>query len=637
MINPRSRSHPGERYLAMERQRSAEVAELAGRARSIEVTRLAVFIVGAVVGLLRGELPVSSVVALGVTAIAAVVFVVLIVRHRQARAALRRAQASHLLAVAGTHRRNRDFDGLREAYEGYGFVDPLLDPLAGADDAHPYAVDLDVLGPASIRALLGPTPTASGSRTLGSWLMGPAPVEEVRRRQGAVRALAENVEAREERTVEALLLKPMDDTDWVGFLEWLALPPVFGGEEHRPLPAWASAVSWLLPAVSLPLFVAWSVSLPVPWWSWGGLWLVQFALTWRWSAALTPFLGAGSRYASGLRGYHALFRAWEETQIDDPEIRAQSSRLQGATGVPASDEIRTLERWLDATESRASMFYHVLSPLIFWDVHVAAGLERWRQRAGASAPEWFEALGRLEALSALATLAADEPEWAFPELSAGVATFRSRGLGHPLLSREERRVADLDLDPPGRFLLVTGSNMSGKSTLLRSIGLAAVLGQTGSVVCAEHAELSSLRTFTSMRIRDSLTAGVSHFMAELLRLKALVDAANDGSDAPLLYLIDEVLQGTNSEERRIAAQRIVAHLLQCDAIGGVTTHDLALHGDSSLDPASTKVHFRETVDPDGGSVLTFDYVLRPGLATSRNALKLLRMVGLDGATRGPVA
>jgi DNA mismatch repair ATPase MutS len=180
--------------------------------------------------------------------------------------------------------------------------------------------------------------------------------------------------------------------------------------------------------------------------------------------------------------------------------------------------------------------------------------------------------------------------------------------------------------------------MSGKSTLLRSIGLAAVMAQAGSVVCARRLRLSPLRTFTSMRIRDSLTEGVSHFMAELQRLKALVDAADHaGPGRPaLLYLIDEVLQGTNSEERRIAARHIVSHLLDAHAVGAVTTHDLSLHEEDRVDAAAKKVHFRETVGaPDAGPVLTFDYVLRPGLATSRNALKLLEVVGLGGRIEEP--
>jgi DNA mismatch repair ATPase MutS len=196
------------------------------------------------------------------------------------------------------------------------------------------------------------------------------------------------------------------------------------------------------------------------------------------------------------------------------------------------------------------------------------------------------------------------------------------------------RRSDVSVDPPGRFLLVTGSNQSGKSTLLRSIGLAAIMAQAGAPGCARRLVMTPLRTFTSMRISDSLTDGVSHFMAELNRLKKLVDAAGRNGDAApaLLYLIDEVLQGTNSEERRVAARRIVAHLLDAHAIGAVTTHDLSLHEDDRLDPAATKVHFREHVGGEaGGAVLTFDYKLRPGLATSRNALKLLEIVGLGDA------
>lgn len=512
-------------------------------------------------------------------------------------------------------------------YEAYGFEEPLLDPHAGTDERHAYALDLDLFGPASIRALLGPTPTAIGNRTLESWLLAPAAPDEVRSRQGAVRVLADAVDEREERTVEALLLKRMPDEEWHGFEDWLRGPAVFGDTE-AVLPGWSRIVSWVMPAISLPLFAAWSVTDAVPWWSWGSMWAVQFALTWSWSARLTPFLSAASRHSSGVRGHHALLRAWEQWPQDEPALRRVVDRLTGSSGTVASEEIRSLERWLDAAESRASMIYHVVSPLVFWDVHVAWGLERWRVRAGAQAPGWFDALGELEALSALATLAWDEPDWVMPTVIDGEAAFRAEGLGHPLITREDRRVSDVALDPPGGFLLVTGSNMSGKSTLLRSIGLGAVLAQTGSVVCARSLELSPLRTFTSMRIRDSLTSGVSLFMAELLRLKALVDAADVEGVAPLLYLVDEVLQGTNSEERRIAARRIVAHLLEANAIGAVTTHDLALHDDPALDPASKKVHFRETVGAEGEKILTFDYVLRPGLATSRNALRLLEIVGL---------
>lgn len=636
VADPGEVSHPGAQYRAAFEQRSADVHTLSHRARQVEIARLLIFVVGAVAASVRNELPLPTALPTGFALVALVGFFWMVVHHRQLKMALRRQEAALLLSEAGMHRTSRNWEGLAEAYERFGAVDPLLETTSGQDDTHPYIVDLDIFGPASIRGLLGPTPTPVGSATVAQWLTAPATPSEIRGRQPAVRGLADDVVGRESLTVEALLIDPMDPAQWAGFSKWLATPPVFDPTQGGALPAWAVIASRVLPAVSVPLFVAWVAGLPVPFAAWALLWVVQTALAWRWGKALTPFLDRASRFSRGLRGHHRLFAAWEGYVGPTPELSTRLNRLGGETGHPASEEIRKLERLLDAADSRASMLHHVISPILLWDVHVARGLEQWRVRAGSHVGDWFDTLGELEALSAFATLAHDQPSWVFPEFDESAVGLKAEGLGHPLLSDDVVRTSDVSLDAPGRYLLVTGSNMSGKSTLLRSIGLAAVLGQTGSVVCATSVVLSPLRTFSSMRIRDSLTGGVSLFMAELLRLKALVDAAAAGPGEPaLLYLIDEVLQGTNSEERRVAARRIVTHLLASNAIGAVTTHDLTLHDDPQLDPTSTKVHFRETVEEKGDRVLSFDYVLRPGLATSRNALKLLKIVGLDvGAADG---
>lgn len=621
-------SHPDDFYAEGIRSRTAEVEELTTRARTVEIQRLFAFVFAAVAGLLRDDMPGGPTLWTGVSVVLFGAFVALVIHHRRLRTAVRRAQAARLLHVVGQCRRRRDWDGLRDAYEDFGISDPLLDPSAGREDTHPYLVDLDIFGPASVRALLGPTPTASGTATVESWLRAPAEPEEVLRRQRAVEDLRDQPDTRESLAIEALLVRPIRGREWARFVTWLNGPSPFGDGEGAVVPSWALPLARVMPLVTIPLLAAWAFSLAVPWWAWGAPLAVQAGLSWRWGKALHPWFEGGSPNSRGLRGHHTLFAAWEAVR-GGPELQAVVDRLSGESGAPASQEIQTLERWLDAADSRASMFHQVLAPLVFWDIHVAWALEQWRQRAGGRAEAWFEALGELEALSALAALAWDEPTWSFPTIGGDVG-LDAKELGHPLLPREEMKSSSVSLDPPGRFLLITGSNMSGKSTLLRSLGLAAVLGQTGSVVCARSLRMSPLRTFTSMRIRDSLTGGVSLFMAELLRLKALVDAADRPPSEPaLLYLVDEVLQGTNSEERRVAARRIVSHLLGQKAIGAVTTHDLALHDDPLLDPASTKVHFRETVEEDGDRILTFDYVLRPGLATSRNALKLLKMVGLD--------
>jgi energy-coupling factor transporter ATP-binding protein EcfA2 len=427
----------------------------------------------------------------------------------------------------------------------------------------------------------------------------------------------------------------VNPASWKRFLTWLDGPELFRtSDDGAPrLSPWVLHVARIMPLGTLALAVAWFFGA-VPLIGLAFPLTVQLGLAWIWGSTLTDYFGNASAPSPSLRRYHALFAAWEDYATEEETLRSLQEILGGNTGTAASSEIRSLERWLDAADSRASMLHVFFAAGLFWDVHVAWGMERWRARAGARVRPWFEALGELEALAALATLAFDHPDWCWPEFVEGEPHFSAEGLGHPLLSETDVKTSDVTLEPPGRFLLVTGSNMSGKSTLLRSVGLAAVLAQAGSVVCATRAQLTPLRAFTSMRIHDSLTGGVSLFMAELLRLKSLVDAVRPDSEAALLYLIDEVLQGTNSEERRVAARRIIGHLLEENAIGAVTTHDLALHDDPRLDPASSKVHFRETVGEQGDQVLTFDYLLRPGLATSRNALKLLRIVGLDDAGDG---
>lgn len=626
-LRPESkRSHPRDAYSGAAERHASDLTGLRTRIRRVETGRVVAFLVASIVGLLYGDLPISPAVALVVAGVAAVIFLVLVIRHRRLRRAMRRGKIAETLARIGLLRLDRRWDEMVEALESLRYDDPLLRPSA-ADESHPYVADLDLFGPASVRALLGPTSSPTGVETLRQWLCEPASIADVRRRQSAVRSLAPDFEGRERLAVEGLLVERVDRETWREFVEWLDSPPLFGG---AGLPVWSIHVARFMPPVTLGLFVYYMAGGAFPAWTWVFPLTAQAALAWLWGRTIQLHLDRASRTSPGLRRHHTLFTAWEGYHSEESAVRELQRQLDGGTGVQASREIRTLERWLDAADSQASMLHFIIAAGALSDVHVAWGLERWRARAGAHVETWFDVLGELEALGALATLAHDHPDWCWPEVTEGAPRFEADQLGHPLLPESVLKTSDVRLDPPGRFLLVTGSNMSGKSTLLRSIGLASVLAQAGSVVCAQRATLTPLRTFTSMRIHDSLTGGVSLFMAELLRLKALVDAADRADGRPaLLYLIDEVLQGTNSEERRVAARRIVSHLLDTNSIGALTTHDLALHEDSRLDPASTKVHFREQVGEAGDRVLTFDYLLRPGLATSRNALKLLRIVGLD--------
>jgi DNA mismatch repair ATPase MutS len=291
--------------------------------------------------------------------------------------------------------------------------------------------------------------------------------------------------------------------------------------------------------------------------------------------------------------------------------------------------MRRLNTILSFAELRtgAALLHFPIQALTLWDFHVLFALDRWRARVGTRVRGWFEALADLDALSLFGSVRRDNREWAFPELS-DTALYAASALGHPLIPDARRVSNDVTVGPPGTLLLVTGSNMSGKSTMLRAIGLNAVLAQAGAPVCARSLRMPPADLQTSIRVQDSLELGLSYFMAALARLKAVVDAAERPRDGRrLLYLLDEILQGTNSAERGIAVRGVARHLLEAGAIGAMTTHDLNLASEEPLASSARLVHFTEIVDERGE--MRFDYRLRDGLATSRNALRLMKLIGID--------
>jgi len=300
--------------------------------------------------------------------------------------------------------------------------------------------------------------------------------------------------------------------------------------------------------------------------------------------------------------------------------------------------MRRLARILQFGDLRLSMFFPIIQAFLLWSFHTLWLLEGWQRTAGLRVRFWLETLSELEALSALATLAADNPTWAFPEIiekTDDASALSARNLGHALLPPAVCVGNDVGIGPMGRFLFVTGSNMSGKSTLLRAIGMNVVLAQAGGPVCADEMRLMPLTLATSIRVQDSLEYGISYFMAELRRLHEVVEIAhtttekNGAGEREPLFLLDEILHGTNTSERQIAARQIIRTLLRYGATGAVSSHDLSLTETPDLTAARDAVHFTETFTrgPDGPA-MSFDYQLRPGVATSTNALKLMEMVGL---------
>jgi hypothetical protein len=338
--------------------------------------------------------------------------------------------------------------------------------------------------------------------------------------------------------------------------------------------------------------------------------------------------------AALLAAYVPQFRLLEAESPAAPLLAELAADL-GSRDAAASARLHRLSRLLDTVASRRNPLYAPVAFILLLDFHLAWMLDRWRAASGTAARRWLEALGTWEALSALATVAHDHPDWGWA-VPTQEAVLRATALGHPLLPPGTCVRNDVTVGPPGTFLLVTGSNMSGKSTLLRALGANAVLAGAGAPVCATALSLPRLRIRTCMRVDDSLAEGVSLFMAELLRIRAIVEDADGSSDGGrVLYLLDELLHGTNTAERRVAARAVIRHLLARDALGAVSTHDLTLAQAPDLEAVAVAVHFRESVEREGGRTrLGFDYRLRPGVATTRNALKLLDAVGLGSLVEG---
>ncbi|HEX9036749.1 MAG TPA: hypothetical protein VF808_07130 [Ktedonobacterales bacterium] len=486
------------------------------------------------------------------------------------------------------------------------------------------ALDLDLLGHGSLQHLLNSVTTPSGQERMVRWLLTPASATEIKERQEAVRELAPMLETRDELTLfgalsnqdpaaRARFLAWAEDASWLASRRWLDIYSIVA----------------LIALVGLALAELTGV-LPYP------FWLIVVAT----NTVVFQFTGKAvereiARVAEE-RGayapYAGLFGFLSERRFRAPGLVKAHAALAAERG-SAEAALEGLGRRMRFADVRLSIIGPALQLGGLWNVHALRLLEAWRARYGRQTRSWFELLAELEALAGLAALAFDNPTWAFPEVEpAAVGVVTASGLGHPLLPPDRCVGNDVSLGPAGRFLLVTGSNMSGKSTLLRAIGLNLVLAQAGAPVCARAMRTPLIGIATSMRVDDSLEQGVSYFMAELQRLKLVVDEMRRvvaGGERMPVFLLDEILSGTNSSERRIAARGIIRGLLELGATGAVTTHDLSLTDEPVLRAASDPVHFSEqfTRGPDGPN-MTFDYVLRPGVATSVNALALMEIAGL---------
>jgi hypothetical protein len=483
---------------------------------------------------------------------------------------------------------------------------------------HLYAADLDLYGQGSLFQLLNETATRWGEDALARTLAAPPQdTQQTAARQGALRELSPRVDFRQELHVEARLAS-RDKADPAQFIAW--------AEGKSPLEGirWALPLASLLPVLTLTLFVLGRFDVVPRASFWAGLFL-HLGLAFLTRKALSQTYEQISMGERGFVRFERVFARVESEPLQHPLLGSLGVRPEGGL---ASEHLRAFSRRFAFAEVRQSGQLHaVLHFLTLWDLHAMFALDRWRKAHGARVRGWFEALAQLEALCALATFAHDRPDCPYPlvvdQSSGGGTRLVASDLGHPLLDRPV--LNDVSLPGPGAALVVTGSNMAGKTTLLRAMGVNTVLALAGAPVCAKTLEVTPLQIVTSMRVKDSLERGVSYFYAEVQRIKTVLDAATS-AQGRALFLLDEILLGTNTRERQIASQEVLRALLRTGAIGAVATHDLALTSLAAEQQGRVaNVHFREQVE-DGK--MTFDYRLRTGVVDSTNALKLLRLAGI---------
>lgn len=573
------------------------------KAQRISVARLFTFLGAAVVGI-SGISQGSSLLAAG-GALLLVLFFVLVFVHAKVlkareEAELRQAvHERHLLRIEGRS---------AELPSKGGALDP----------SHPYALDIDLLGPGSLVQRIDVTHTQAGERRLQAWLSAPADAPTVRARQVAVRELVAAGELRQELEAAAGSTAEQGKLAGAPFLKFLEQAPYF---ERAP---WLVVAIHALPLLTLGLAVAGSFDVAP-----GGVWLVPLVV----QSVLVLVSGGHARETfdriAARQGYVEAFRRMlelvEEAPFEAPVLRALKARVApGST--PPSRYLARLDRWTGLAELRHQVLFHVpVNFFLLWDLHVLLRLERWRRDVGLQLGDVFEALGDLEALASLATLAAVEPGASFPTVEDEKGPFTATELAHPLLPAEHRVANDVALPGPGSALLVTGSNMAGKSTLLRAVGLNLALALAGGPVIARAMRLSPLRLRASMRAEDSVQRGSSYFHAELTKLRGVVEDAD--AEPPIFFLLDELLRGTNARARHLGARAILVHLLDRGAMGLAATHDVAL---ASLEDERAglvaNAHFTDVMRE---GEMIFDYRLRDGVVKTSNALRLLRMAGID--------
>lgn len=545
--------------------------------------------------------------AAGLAALLALTFLGALIWHARVFAA-----QAEVLARKAVHERH--VDRLRGAFAAFPFDGATL---VGKD--HPYAHDIDLVGPSSLFQRLDVSHTVEGASALARALLSHSPADVIRARQRAVEELSGLDGLREELEVRgALGKKDAVRLDHAPFSRLLKLESVF---ESRP---WLRPLMWTLPFSTLTLYALGELKVIPSGLYWITL-IAQAGVLWSTAGAVHAVMQTVTARLGFAEAYQGMLRLIEAHPFESPHLAALRKELQSHGQLPSVHMAR-LRRYEEYSQLRTQgPFYIVLNTLTLWDLFCLDRIERWFQEVGPYCERWFQIVGEVEMLASLATLRHGDPMTSMPEVTEEGTGLTAEALAHPLILPRARIANDLSLSGPGSAILITGSNMAGKSTLLRALGLNVALALAGGPVCARHFRLPVVRLRASMRIDDSLQRGASYFHAELTKLKSVV--ADVEQKPPVLFLLDELLRGTNARARQQGARAVLEHLITRGAMGLVATHDIALSDlDQTYPGRFQNKHFTDVFEE---GEMRFDYLLRDGPVRTSNALRLLAMAGIN--------
>lgn len=482
---------------------------------------------------------------------------------------------------------------------------------------HAYANDLDIFGKTSIYQFLSRCYTEQGRQLLANNLLAPSPLVKILQRQEVVQEISAKLEWRQQWQAFSMQTTITAETER-RLRNWLQEE-----EKHFINTAWKIIVI-IYSCITLGSAIA-SIAGYIPGTVFSALFLLYLITSIVLSRNTVKAYNQLNGIVKQIAALQNLIKWFEEASFTSSHIVDLQASLKTSAASGAS-EIKELKNILDQFDIRTSIVGVIFfNPFLLWDVRKMMALNEWRKRNKAILPKWFEVIAEIELLHSLSTLHFNHPTWCFPKFTSQHFTLKGAGIGHPLLPDQQRVNNDFDLQGVAKIGLITGSNMAGKSTFLRSLGVNIVLAQMGSPVCANRFLLSPVQLMSSMRIADNLAENISTFYAELKKLQAIIEAVKTG--APLFILLDEILRGTNSYDRHKGSAALIKQFIKHNAVAVIATHDVELTQLQETYPdAIDNYHFDVEVE---GEELYFDYLLKRGVCKSLNASILMKKIGID--------